>query len=164
MSSLRRVRVVNATFRGAADRPRARHRLATVYCRGNLIVAAAVERDKSRLYAQEWPTKAGRLRLSCEGGSPMHYYGLRAALLAGVMCSLCLLAGSVWFGMAGLAVASGLIFALGWTVYFHSERAVLTAIRARPVGEVEHPELYRLVRELCYSARLPVPRLFVSPA
>jgi heat shock protein HtpX len=94
----------------------------------------------------------------------VHCYGLRAAVLASVLCSLCLLAGSVWFGMAGLAVASGLIFALGWTVYFHSERAVLTAIRARPVGEVEHPELYRLVRELCYSARLPVPRLFVSPA
>jgi heat shock protein HtpX len=94
----------------------------------------------------------------------MHCYGLRAAALACVLCGLSLLAGMVWFGMSGLAVATGLIFALGWTVYFHSERAVLTALRARPLSEVEHPELYRLVRELCYSARLPVPRLFVSPA
>jgi heat shock protein HtpX len=100
-----------------------------------------------------------------EGGvTAVHCYGLRAAFLAGVLCSLALLAGAVWFGMAGLAVASGLIVALGWIVYFHSERTVLTALRARPLSEVERPELYRLVRELCYSARLPVPRLFVSPA
>ena len=94
----------------------------------------------------------------------MHCYGLRAAVLAGVLCGLALLAGSVWLGMAGLAVASGLIVALGWIVYFHSERMVLAALRARPVSEVERPELYRLVRELCYSARLPVPQLFLSPA
>jgi heat shock protein HtpX len=35
---------------------------------------------------------------------------------------------------------------------------------ARPVSEVEHPELYRLVRELSKGGRLPVPRLFLSPA
>ena len=35
---------------------------------------------------------------------------------------------------------------------------------ARPVSEVEHPELYRLVRELSKGGRLPVPRLYVSPA
>lgn len=94
----------------------------------------------------------------------MYRYGLRAAMLAATACGLALLAGSVWFGMPGLAVVTALIFAVGWTVYFHSERTVLTAIGGRPVSEVERPELYRLVRELCYSARLPVPRLFVSPA
>jgi heat shock protein HtpX len=35
---------------------------------------------------------------------------------------------------------------------------------ARPVSEVEHPELYRLVRELSKAGRLPVPRLYLSPA
>ena len=35
---------------------------------------------------------------------------------------------------------------------------------ARPVSEVEHPELYRLVRELSKGGRLPVPRLYLSPA
>jgi len=90
--------------------------------------------------------------------------GLRAAMLAVVLCGLALFAGSEWFGMAGLAVATALVFAVGWAVYLHSERTVLTAIRARPLSEVECPRLYRLVRELCYSAKLPVPRLYVSPA
>jgi heat shock protein HtpX len=98
----------------------------------------------------------------------VHCYGLgymlRAAVLAVVLCGLTLLAAAVWFGMAGAAVATGLVLALGWAVYFHSERMVLTAVGARPVSEVEHPELYRLVRELCSSARLAVPRLYVSPA
>ncbi|HXC81373.1 MAG TPA: M48 family metalloprotease [Trebonia sp.] len=93
----------------------------------------------------------------------MHCYGLRAAVLGGVLCGLTLTAGFLLAGMAGLAVASAIVFAVGWVVYFQSERAVLTALRARPVSEVERPELYRLVRELCRDARLPVPRLFLSP-
>lgn len=98
----------------------------------------------------------------------MHCYGLgymlRAAVFAAVVCGLTLLAAAVWFGIAGAAVATALVFALGWALYFHSERMVLTAVGARPVSEVEHPWLYGLVRELCSSARLAVPRLYVSPA
>ncbi len=44
------------------------------------------------------------------------------------------------------------------------ERMALSAMLARPVSEVEHPELYRLVRELSKAGRLPVPRLYLSPA
>jgi heat shock protein HtpX len=40
----------------------------------------------------------------------------------------------------------------------------LSAVLARPVSEVEHPDLYRLVRELSKAGRLPVPRLYLSPA
>ena len=44
------------------------------------------------------------------------------------------------------------------------DRLALSAMLARPVSEVEHPELYRLVRELSKDGRLPVPRLYLSPA
>jgi heat shock protein HtpX len=91
-------------------------------------------------------------------------YGLRAALLAALLCAALVAIASVWLGLVGAAVVSALIVALGWITYFHSERAVLSALRARQVGEVERPELHRLVRELARSARLPMPRLFVSPA
>jgi heat shock protein HtpX len=114
-----------------------------------------------RLYAEGGQLAAAVVK---GGDTAVHCYGLRAAVLAGALCSLALLAASVWFGMAGLAVASALIVTIGWIIYLHSERTVLTALGARPVSEVERPELYRLVRELCYSARLPVPRLFVAPA
>lgn len=94
----------------------------------------------------------------------MRCYGLRAALLAAGLCAALVAVASLWLGLVGAAVVSALIVALGWITYFHSEQAVLTALRARQVGEVERPELHRLVRELARSARLPMPRLFVSPA
>jgi heat shock protein HtpX len=91
-------------------------------------------------------------------------YGLRAALLAVGLCAVLVTLASLWLGLVGAAVVSALIVALGWIAYFHSERAVLTALGARQVSEVERPELHRLVRELARSARLPMPRIFVSPA
>jgi heat shock protein HtpX len=90
-------------------------------------------------------------------------YGLRAALLAVGLCAALVAVASLWLGLVGAALVSALIVALGWITYFHSERAVLTALRARQVSEVERPELHRLVRELAREARLPMPRLFVSP-
>ena len=48
--------------------------------------------------------------------------------------------------------------------YFGGARLALSALAARPVGEVEQPGLYRLVRELSTAGRLPVPRLYLSPA
>jgi heat shock protein HtpX len=58
-------------------------------------------------------------------------------------------------------VCAGVLLAAG---YVYGDRLALSAMLARPVGEVEHPELYRLVRELSKTGRLPVPRLYLSPA
>jgi len=70
-------------------------------------------------------------------------------------------AGSAGAGgaIAGAAVAALLVAAAGAC----GDRLALSAMRARPVSEVEHPELYRLVRELSTAGRLPVPRLYLSP-
>jgi heat shock protein HtpX len=62
--------------------------------------------------------------------------------------------------VAGIAVAAALTAA----GYVFCDRLALSAMGARPVSEVEQPELYRLVRELSKAGRLPVPRLFVSPS
>jgi heat shock protein HtpX len=94
----------------------------------------------------------------------VRWYRLRAVLCAAVLVAAPLAAAALWLGLAGAATVSALVIALGWIIYFHSERTVLTALRARQVSEVERPELHRLVRELAREARLPVPRLFVSPA
>jgi heat shock protein HtpX len=94
----------------------------------------------------------------------------RAAGVAGLTTALVvLMAGSALIGVAvagaGGAVA-GIAVAVVLTalVYACCDRLALSAMLARPVSEVEQPELYRLVRELSKAARLPVPRLFVSPA
>ena len=79
-----------------------------------------------------------------------------AALWAGIGA----LAGGGTGALAGLAAAAVTVA----VVSAYCDRLALSAMAARPVSEVEHPELYRLVRELSKAARLPVPRLFLSPA
>jgi heat shock protein HtpX len=78
------------------------------------------------------------------------------ALCAGIGAAV---AGGVG-AVAGLAVAAVAAAVVG----AYCDRLALSAMAARPVSEVEHPELYRLVRELSKGGRLPVPRLFLSPA
>jgi hypothetical protein len=41
--------------------------------------------------------------------APVRYYGLRAVMLAALLSGAALLAGAVWFGTAGLAVASAVL-------------------------------------------------------
>jgi heat shock protein HtpX len=101
-------------------------------------------------------------------------YALRAAELAGAVAGLgtavlLLAAGCALLGVAaagGGGAAAGIVLAavLVAAALAGCERMALSAMLARPVSEVEHPELYRVVRELSKAGRLPVPRLYLSPA
>ena len=101
-------------------------------------------------------------------------YALRAAELAGAVAGpvtsvALLIAGCALLGVAaagggGAVVAIVLAVVLVAVVIVCCDRLALSAMLARPVSEVEHPELYRLVRELSKDGRLPVPRLYLSPA
>ena len=94
----------------------------------------------------------------------------RAAAAAGVATAVVvLMAGFALIGV-GVAGAGGAVAGIAVAVvltaagYAGCDRLALAAMLARPVSEVEQPELYRLVRELSKAGRLPVPRLFMSPA
>jgi heat shock protein HtpX len=101
-------------------------------------------------------------------------YALRAAEWAGAVAGLVIAAVSLIAGCAligvGVAGGGGAVVAIAVAVvliavaFARCDRLALSAMLARPVGEVEHPELYRLVRELSKAGRLPVPRLALSPA
>ncbi|MBE1531610.1 zinc metalloprotease HtpX [Actinomadura algeriensis] len=92
----------------------------------------------------------------------MQFNGIKTAALIAALSALMLAVGWVIGGGAGLTVA--LLIALGTNgvAYFFSDRIALRSMRAHPVGEVEAPVLYRLVRELATSQRQPMPRLYVS--
>ena len=104
----------------------------------------------------------------------MHGDRRRAAGLAGAVARLtvaaiplvaiCAGVGALVAGGGGAivgVVVAGVVLAV---VGSYCDRLALSAMLARPVSEVEHPELYRLVRELSKGGRLPVPRLYLSPA
>ena len=104
----------------------------------------------------------------------MRGYALRAAELAGaaagpvtsvaLLIAGCALLGVAAAGAGGAVAAIVLAAVLVAAVFACCDRLALSAMLARPVSEVEHPELYRLVRELSKDGRLPVPRLYLSPA
>jgi heat shock protein HtpX len=101
-------------------------------------------------------------------------YALRAAELAGAVAGLatsvvllvagCALLGVAAAGGGGAVVAIAIAVVLVAVAFADCDRLALSAMLARPVSEVEHPGLYRLVRELSKDGRLPVPRLYLSPA
>ncbi|MFI0405394.1 zinc metalloprotease HtpX [Actinomadura sp. 3N508] len=92
----------------------------------------------------------------------MQFNGVKTAALIGTLSALMLAAGWLIGGGAGLTIALIIALATNGVAYAFSDRIALRSMRAHPVGEVEAPVLYRLVRELATSAHQPMPRLFVS--
>jgi heat shock protein HtpX len=91
-----------------------------------------------------------------------HLNGLKTALLLGVLSAAILLVGSL-FGRGGLIIALVVALAMNGFSYFFSDRLALRAMRAYPVTQVEQPRLYAIVGELARGARMPMPRLYLSP-
>ncbi len=48
-----------------------------------------------------------------------------------------------------------------WLSYYHSDKIVLSISGAKEVKKADSPELYRLVENLCITAGLPVPKVYV---
>ncbi|MBA9001365.1 zinc metalloprotease HtpX [Thermomonospora cellulosilytica] len=92
----------------------------------------------------------------------MQFNGVKTAALLGALAALTLAAGWALGGTTGLTIAAVIALATNGVAYFFSDRIALRSMRAHPVGEVEAPTLYRLVRELSTAARQPMPRLYVS--
>ncbi len=66
------------------------------------------------------------------------------------------LGGTNWMLMA---FAFAIVMNIG--SYWYSDKIVLAMNGARPVDEREAPELFRLTRQLCERAGLPMPKLYV---
>ncbi len=45
--------------------------------------------------------------------------------------------------------------------YWYSDRVVLAISKAKPIEKKDNPELYRLVENLCITAGLPLPRIYI---
>ena len=94
----------------------------------------------------------------------MHRNWLRAVVFAAASACCAVLLAAALAGSAGVLIAVAVIAVVAGAAAFLSDRVALSAMRARPVSEVEYPVLYRAVREVSKAARLPVPRVYVSPA
>jgi heat shock protein HtpX len=84
---------------------------------------------------------------------------LLLATLTGLLVGIGYLIGGP--GTAGLFLFFALAFNL--VMFWFSDKIALRMSRAQPLSEEEAPRLHQMVRELCHSAGIPMPRLYMIP-
>jgi len=47
--------------------------------------------------------------------------------------------------------------------FWYSDKIVLGITRAKPIEKRDNPELYRIVENLCITAGLPTPKIYITP-
>ncbi len=60
-----------------------------------------------------------------------------------------------------LYLAVGFSFLMSFLSYWHSDKIVLAISRAKPIEKKDAPELYRLVENLCITAGLSLPKIYI---
>jgi len=85
----------------------------------------------------------------------------KTTLLMAILTALFIWIGHLIGGKQGALVA--LIFAglMNFMAYWFSDKIVLMMYGAKEIKENELPGLFRIVRELCQRANLPMPRLYL---
>ncbi len=57
--------------------------------------------------------------------------------------------------------AVGFSFLISFFSYWYSDKIVLAISRAKPLKKKDNPELYRIVENLCITAGLPMPKIYI---
>jgi len=86
---------------------------------------------------------------------------LKTFILLAALSAILLSFGQVLGGRNGLIMAVVFAGLMNLGGYWFSDKIALSMSGAQPVSEQEAPDLYRLVRELCRRAELPLPRLYM---
>lgn len=93
----------------------------------------------------------------------MNRNNIKTVFLLALLGAVCLGIGAFW-GEQGLII--GLVIGLLFVgaSYWFSDKIAITAARAVPVSEAQMPQYYAIVKDLTTRAKMPMPRLYVSPA
>lgn len=89
--------------------------------------------------------------------------GVRTTALLAGLTGLLVFIGQLIGGPQTALLFLGIGLVLNMGTYWFSDRIALRMSRAKPLDDQEAPRLHQMVRELCLSANLPMPRLYVVP-
>jgi heat shock protein HtpX len=90
--------------------------------------------------------------------------GIRTTILLATLTGILVVLGGLIGGpsTAALFLGIGLLINLG--SYWFSDKIALKMSRAEPLAEDQDPRLHQIVRELAFSAGVPMPKLYMIPA
>lgn len=89
---------------------------------------------------------------------------LKAWLLMGFLSILLVLIGNAIGGSAGAMLFFIIALFMNLISYYFSDSIAIKMTRSYPVSENEAPELYEIVRRLSQQARIPMPRIYITPS
>jgi heat shock protein HtpX len=89
--------------------------------------------------------------------------GIRTTILLATMTGLLVALGALIGGPSTAATFLVIGLALNLVMFWFSDKIALKMSRAQPLSEEEAPRLHQIVRELAFSAGIPMPRLFMIP-
>jgi heat shock protein HtpX len=90
--------------------------------------------------------------------------GLRTTLLLATLTGLLVVIGAVIGGPSTAATFLVIGLVLNLVMFWFSDKIALKMSKAQPLSEDEAPRLHQIVRELAFSANIPMPRLYMIPA
>lgn len=89
---------------------------------------------------------------------------VKTTLLLSALMGLCLAVGYLLGGRAALLPALAIGGVMNIVAFFFSDKIALATMRATEVSRQDDPALWQMVRQLADRARLPMPRVYISPA
>lgn len=89
---------------------------------------------------------------------------VKTTLLLSALMGLCLAVGYLLGGRAALLPALAIGGAMNIVAFFFSDKIALATMRATEISRQDDPGLWEMVRQLADRARLPMPRVYMSPA
>jgi heat shock protein HtpX len=90
--------------------------------------------------------------------------GLRTTILLATLTGLLVALGALIGGPSTAATFLVIGLVLNLVMFWFSDKIALKMSRAQPLSEEEAPRLHQIVRELAFSAGIPMPRLYMIPA
>jgi len=89
--------------------------------------------------------------------------GIRTTILLATLTGLLVAIGAIVGGPSTAATFLVIGLVINLVMFWFSDKIALKMSRAQPLSEEEAPRLHQIVRELAFSAGIPMPKLYMIP-
>lgn len=86
---------------------------------------------------------------------------IKTVVLLSALSGLLLFIGNLMDGLQGVQIAFVMALIMNGTMYFFSDRIVLSLYKAQPLDEKAYPWVYIMVAELAKTMSIPMPKLWL---